>query len=289
MSLMPVMSVAPFTPPELRALAAHVAAAVWYPIHEGTGTTVAEKLGVGPNLTLAGTPGTEWSAVWGALKPNGTDHVLTAPDSAVLSRIFDLSTLYSLQEQLVLAFELQHDGDLTAVECLMTWGRNSGAVGTKGMYTINMNAVEQISYEMRGAEATSSDTAPFPNSAGTGVSTRKVVVITITPTLVATAVNMTHYHQLIGSGSPLSEGTVSDVSMIGNAAIAPPSYQSPYSLTLLARRGASTFDRFAGASSNVSLSNFQAARIRSLSASHGPATLSSVAAAPREMALNWRA
>ena len=61
-----------FRPPESVALASGVSAAVWYPLHEGTGTTVTDKLGSGPDLTgpeIAQCEGTCTSISFGISRP----------------------------------------------------------------------------------------------------------------------------------------------------------------------------------------------------------------------------
>ena len=67
--------------------------AIWYPMHDGTGTTLAEALGLGPSMTLAGTtPANGWSNA-GAYTPNGTDNVATCAANAHVDSVMSLANI----------------------------------------------------------------------------------------------------------------------------------------------------------------------------------------------------
>jgi len=129
--------------------------AIWYPMHEGAGTTLAEAFGDGPTLTVGGTSpaATIWANA-GCLSPNGTDHVATAAQQAYADTVANLASLTS-GGMLLVGFEIQYPGANPALNYLLGHGRDASTAGYGGWW-IGINSVGQPAIAVRGNGAASS-------------------------------------------------------------------------------------------------------------------------------------
>lgn len=121
-----------------------VSPAVFYKLHEQSGTAFADTLGNGPNLTLFGT-GTPLANVgW---VTGGTDNYLQSGSNAFLRSIFRLDQAYG---QIFQAFDFYYDGDATGLEALTFVGKSDNTTGGWG---VEINASEQVILTTRGIGA----------------------------------------------------------------------------------------------------------------------------------------
>lgn len=124
-----------------------ISPAVFYRLHEGTGSACTDALGNGPSMTLAGSGvGTPWANA-GWLTPNGTDHYVQAGSNPFLRSIFRLDQSYG---HIIQAFDFYYDGDATGLEALSFIGKSDNTTGGWG---VEINASEQVVITMRGIGA----------------------------------------------------------------------------------------------------------------------------------------
>lgn len=278
-----VQPAAAVSPPTGRALASGVSAAMHYPLHGA----VSEASGYGaPVLTLNGTVGTLWSANWGAATPDGATHYATAAvGNAVLNEIFDLTDLNG--QQVLIGFEIQTDGDVTAAEVAVGWGSNSGGIGLGG-WNVGINSAEQVSVNFRGI-GSSGESANAIGSTVMATADRYAVVVSLTGTA-TTDCTVEVARWQFGTGL-LTTIQQTALSTLGTAGTSAPGVNSTYALTLMARRGASAYERFLGATagSNAKLNNVWAARVLTPSASLAEQCVIAMGAAPRDFPITLRA
>jgi hypothetical protein len=278
-----VQPAAAVSPPTGRALLPIVSAAIHYPLH---GSVAEASAYGGPALTLNGTVGTLWSANWGAATPDGATHYATAATgNAVLNEIFDLTDLNG--QQVLVGFELQTDGDLSGSEVVVGWGSNSGGIGVGG-WNIGLNSAEQVSVGFRGIGSSGESTNAIGSTA-MATTDRYAVVVSLTGTSVSECTIEVARWQF-GTGL-LTTIQQTAISTYGTAGTSAPGVNSTYALTLMARRGASAYERFLGATagSNAKLNNVWAARVLTPSVSLAEQCVTAMGAAPRDFPLTLRA
>lgn len=118
--------------------ASPVSPAVFYKLHEGTGTAFADALGNGPALTLAGSGTPLATAGW--ITPNGTDDLLqvASADMGVLTDIFRLDDDY---HHIITAIDMTYDGAVTGQESLWFAGVSANNVGGWGLTIRNSTSL----------------------------------------------------------------------------------------------------------------------------------------------------
>lgn len=289
MGLMRIQQAQPYTPPESRGLAAAVGRAIWYPLHQGSGATVACGLGNGPTLSLNGSEGTIWSANFGGATPDGTTHRFVSPaDEAYIRELCRLDNM--LGQQILIGYELQTDGAMATNETALCWGRLDTAAGSAGGWAVNLASTTQAQLVTHGGNGASGAVfSAFPNSTHAGITDRYLAVISII-SLEAGILDATRHSWRVGAGVQ-PPGTVSgiDLESLGGAA---PAGDSASRLTLLARQtGTSGWDRHLGATagSNGKINNVWVARLPEVIAGLAEKCLLDLAAAPREFPISLRA
>lgn len=283
MGRMTLQQAQPYTPPGGLALLSGVSAAMWYPLHGSV--LAAGGLGV-PDLTLTGTVGTIWTANWGSATPDGATHYASAAvGNAALQEIFDLRDISG--QQIIIGFELQTDGDLSGSEGVLWWGANSGGVGTTG-WGVQINSAEQVSCEFRGL-GSSGATTQAVSSTAMSTADRYAVVVSLVGTS-ASQVTISVNRWLYGTGLQTQQ-QAAGVDILGTAGTEAPGINGSFALTLLARRGASVYDRFLGATSgsNAKINNVWSARLPVPQAGLPEQCLLAMGAAPREFPRSLRA
>lgn len=288
MGLMKYQPIQPYTPPESLGLSPQIQRAVWYPLHDDTGSAHACRLGLGPDLTLSGTVGAFWSATRGAVTPDGSTHRLGGPaGDPYLNPLFDLATLQG--QELLIAWSFEHDGDATATEAHWCFGRQV-AVG-QGGYSLRMSSAEQlIFYSQAGAGASGSVTAAFTGSAATGSTARNICVLSLTKPS-ANALQLVLHRHLVGTGTQApSVATIANTQVNGGSG--GPAAEAVSRLTLCASEsGTNTYNQFLGAAagSNAKMRNFCAVRCSSVQDGLAERGLADLVLAPQEFPRSWRA
>jgi hypothetical protein len=126
--------------------------AIWYPLHEATGTTLACALGNGPTLTVGGT--SPAATIWanpGCLTPNGTDHRATAAQQAYADDVLNLASLVA-GGMLMVGLELQFAGANAATTYALWHGRDASTAGYGG-WGFGVNGSDQPTLLFRGQGA----------------------------------------------------------------------------------------------------------------------------------------
>lgn len=288
-AIMNVQAAIPVTPPNSRALAAIVSGAVWYPLHVGTGTTVADKLGNGPTLTLSAAAGTIWSANWGVATPDGATQRFDSPaNDAYLKALCRLDNLTG--QELLVGFELQTDGGMTANEQVGGWGNQNNGAGVTGGWSVGLASNTQMNLATHaGNGASGAIFSTFPNSSHTGISAKILSLISIRG-ISAGVVDLTRHSWIVGTGLQ-NTGTVSAVNLLASGG-AVPAGDAGSKLTLMARQiGVSSYDRYLGATagSNGQLNNFWVARLASAQPGVAEQCLLDMVAALREFPISLKA
>ena len=116
--------------------------AVFYRMHEGSGTTLADALGNGPALTMAGTTG--YLANRGWWTPNGTDNYAQADANATLNALMRQDQAYG---QLIIACDHWWDGSQTGDELVFVAGNQNNTVG---LFGVGINSAGQVVIWHRG-------------------------------------------------------------------------------------------------------------------------------------------
>jgi hypothetical protein len=130
---------------------------IWYPMHEGTGITLSDALGNGPNMTVAGT--SPAASIWanaGGMSPNGTDHVATSAQQAHVDNVCNLASLAS-GGMILLGIELQFAGANSTTTYQFSHGRDASTAGYGG-WCFGVNGSDQPSLLVRGDSAGSNVT-----------------------------------------------------------------------------------------------------------------------------------
>jgi hypothetical protein len=284
-----VQAAAAVRPPTSLGLAAAVARAAWYPLHDAAGTATVEcALGLGESLTRNGTEGTFWTATWGAATPtSGSSHRLSsAANPAYLGALLRLDTLAA--DEILIGYELQHDGDQTASEAVFSVGRAQALAGSGGGYSVSLSSVEQTEVQTHGgADASAPINTALSGSASTGVTARTLTVLSIT-LISAGNIRVRRYSYRVGTG--YNGANSADINVLASGG-AMPAMEASSLVTLMARQTSpSAFDRYlASAGSNASLNNFWAARLTAADGAAAEAALAAMVAAPREFPLSLRA
>lgn len=125
---------------------------IWYPMHEGTGTSLACAFGTGPTLTLNGTSpaATGWANA-GCFTPNGTDHQATAAQQAYADNVLNLASLVT-GGMLLVGCELQFAGANAATSYMVGHGRDATTAGYGGWF-FGVNGSDQPTFLFRGQGA----------------------------------------------------------------------------------------------------------------------------------------
>lgn len=133
--------------------------AVWYPMHEGTGTTLSEALGLGPSMTLAGTtPANGWSTA-GCYTPNGSDNYASCASNSHINSVMGLANIAS-SGMILCGFELQFPSASGTLQYINFWGRDSASAGFGG-WGIYIASNDSVNILVRGVQAGSSDSRPM--------------------------------------------------------------------------------------------------------------------------------
>lgn len=288
-ALMIAQPAATVTPPSSLGLAAGVTAAVWYPMHEGSGSSLAEKLGLGPDLVLAGAGGSEWGA-WGRIAPNGSSQRAAAsPEvSAYHQSVFRLDTISG--QELLLGFDIATDGAMTTNECVLNWGTHNVGAGDKGGWSVHLNSGRQLNLVVWPEAAAAATTSTFSGSALPATTARVRVVIALRGDS-ATALSGTALRYIVGDGLQDDAPLVSAVAIGDGSTTFAPGADPSYGLLLFARRiGASGYDRYLGASagSNATIQNLWAARLAAYTPGAAQAAMEDMIASPCEFPRSLR-
>lgn len=271
-------------------LLSNVEKAIWYPCHEGTGTTLTEKLGLGgPNLTEGASAGTEW-ANWGYVTPTGAANGQFASPlgNAYLQALFNMATLTS-GGQILVGAEIAHDGDLTTNEALVGYGRSVNVSGSRGHLSLRMGSNESWLFVTHGGEGASSGvSSTFGGTGSTGITAMQQVVLSLTWQS-GTAFNIVLYRYVVGVGYTTTVSTSHDPTTNGGYV---PQIDGSALLSLFAIQTASapTYSTYMGAAagSNAKVNNFWAARLTVANSGAGQGCLDSMVLAPREFPLYLR-
>lgn len=123
-----------------------------YRMHDGSGTTLLDACGNGPDITLSGTPGAEWSARAGYLTPNGSNHYarVAAAAAGVLAEILDFNSL-TADQSILFGCDVIGNGDVLAAEILFAIG--GGAAGNGNM-VVQYTTAEAMQIIVRGVGET---------------------------------------------------------------------------------------------------------------------------------------
>ena len=281
MPLMNYQQAVPYSIPAQRALASVVSHAAWWPLHGDAN----ERLGAGaPNLSVNGTVGTLWSATWGAATPNGVDHrLVSAADDPYLTAMLRLDNIEG--QELLIGFELAHDGAMSATEAVMGWGKQSNAAGRVGGWQINLQSSTQMLLSTFAGEGASAGVnSGFSGSATSGVTERVRTVISIKGVgpkrILATRLA---YRDGDGYAEPGSTSP-QELNLVANGGVG--TYAGDTSIfSVFARQTANaTFDAHLGATagSNATVNNLWIARLSSIQHGLAEACLERMVAAPRE-------
>lgn len=165
------VKIAPALKPRTSMIAT-VSPCVWYSMHEQTGAVVADKLGRGAAMALAGSgTGTPWANT-GWLTPDGTNHYVSLATDAYLKALLRLDDSW---QQMIFAIAFQHDGSCTNSEALFS----VGSLSTSGVggYNLSVNAAMQLCLEMRGVNSSASVTTTYDASAITAFSNVRIGIV----------------------------------------------------------------------------------------------------------------
>lgn len=234
----------------------------WYPLHEGTGTTLADALGSGPTMTLGGTtPANGWTNP-GEYAPNGTDNIATSASSAHINSVLGLAQLAS-GGMLLCGYELIVPNASSAANQFIFWyGRDSATAGFGG-WGLTYNSSDQVAFYMRGVEAAS------VNSIGLGVAIgdSHTVAVKVLVTIWYESGYLRFEVRQSGTSLPGTIGT----QQIDVSGLTLPASASD-GTTLMARRtGAATYANFMGASAS-------GARLNNVFAQYRPTYSSTISA-----------
>lgn len=234
----------------------------WYPLHEGTGTSLADALGSGPTMTLGGTtPANGWTNP-GEYAPNGTDNIATSASSAHMNSVLGLAQLAS-GGMLLCGYELIVPNASSAANQFIFWyGRDSATAGFGG-WGLTYNSSDQVAFYMRGVEAGA------VNSIGLGVAIgdSHTVAVKVLVTIWYESGYLRFEVRQSGTSSPGTIGT----QQLDVSALTLPSTATD-GTTLLARRtGASSYANFMGASTS-------GARVNNVWAQYRPTYSSTISA-----------
>lgn len=147
---------------------------VWYPCHEGTGTTLEDIFGNGPDLTVSGTTADIWDNA-GAISPNATD-VKAIGANAYINTMCNLATLQSAGGVIRVGFNITVPAAAAAARGIIQWGRSSAAIGGWG---IEINGSDQPIFALRNDAAGSVESSAFGRSISDTYSTIKNVLMEI--------------------------------------------------------------------------------------------------------------
>lgn len=286
---MAVQTAVGITPSANRPLLSSVLRAVWYPLHQAAGTSVQCSLGNGPALTLNGTEGSLWSASWGAATPDGVAHRLVSPgDDVYLTALCRLDNIEG--QELLIGFEIEHDGAMTAGETILSWGNQAIAAGRVGGWRIGMLASTQQEFISAAGEGASGIVGSgFLASASSGITARTLTAISIKGVGPKTVMASRHSWRMgtglqsVGATSP---STLNLVANGGQGIFA----GNGSALALFARLNVSTWESYLGAAagSNAKLNNVWLARMAAVQTGLVERCLLDMAAAPREFPLSLR-
>lgn len=234
----------------------------WYPLHEGTGTSLADALGSGPTMTLGGTtPANGWTNP-GEYAPNGTDNIATSASSAHMNSVLGLAQLAS-GGMLLCGYELIVPNASSAGNQFIFWyGRDSATAGFGG-WGLTYNSSDQVAFYMRGVEAGA------VNSIGLGVviGDTHSVPVKVLVTIWYESGYLRFEVRQSGTSSPGTIGT----QQIDVSGLTLPASASD-GTTLMARRtGAATYANFMGASAS-------GARLNNVFAQYRPTYSSTISA-----------
>ena len=129
--------------------------AIWYPMHDGAGTTLAEALGLGPSMTLAGTtPGNGWTNA-GLYTPNGSNNVATCAANSHVNSVMSLANI-AAGGMLIIGCEVQLDSASATQQYIHFWGRDSSTAGYGG-WGMSISTADAFNVLVRGNGAGSSN------------------------------------------------------------------------------------------------------------------------------------
>lgn len=148
--------------------------AVFYKLHEASGTVIEDALGYGPDLAVFGTGTVFGTQGWAT--PNGTDHYATV-SSANFGNLANLLKLSDTFGQILVGFDITvTDATPAAIEYLFYAGHNDSATGGWGLY---VSTTGQIAMGYRGTLATAKTDDAFSNFvlSDIGTSTRITILV----------------------------------------------------------------------------------------------------------------
>jgi len=221
---------------------------VYYRMHEGTGTTLVDSSGSGPDLTVAGTdPASSiWTnSEWVTL---GGDHYAQSGEDTVIDNIFRLDDIGS--GAIHVAFDFYFDGDVTNGEQAFTWGAVSGTHPDNQGWSLGLTSAEQWQLSVNAVATVATYNIPGSGMGSLG-SQRNTVSLEV---LGDGTVNMYLNGALAGGVSAIDFDEVTTSNIAGTAS----------GLTLFARQLTSSRDRFlSSAAGNARMARFFACKVRS--------------------------
>lgn len=227
---------------------------VFYLMHEGSGVTLEDSAGQGPDLTVQGTDPA--SSIWANAEwlTLGGDHFALSGADDVIDAIFRLSDIGD--GALFISYDFYFDGDVTGGECAFTWGSQGGSYPDDQGYGMNMTSAEGIQFLSRGSNTTNTYNVPGSDLGSLG-STR----ITCTWEILGDGtVNFYVNGALLGGVSAAEFDGIQYSNLDG----------SPSGLTLFARSNSAGQDRFlSGAGGNARMARFFACKIPTWQAGDG--------------------
>ena len=235
----------------------------WYPLHEGTGTSLADALGSGPTMTLGGTtPANGWTYP-GEYAANGTDNIATSPSSAHIDSVLSLAQLVS-GGMLLCGYELIVPNASSATNQFIFWfGRDSATAGYGG-WGLTYNSSDQLAFYMRGVEAA----AVISTATGVGIGDAHTVAIKVLITIWHESGYLRFESRQTGTFAPGVIGT-KQVDLTG---LTLPSSASDGLILLARRTSAASFANFMGSGSS-------GARVGNVFAQYRPTYSSTISAA----------
>lgn len=260
---------------------------VWYPMHEGTGSVLAERLRSGPPLNMqGGALGT--SGRYGSVRPNPpggpqSQYATTGTAGSPLDPIFSLVGMQG--QQLLLGLELECETGVTAGG-LISWGQ-TGSTGSQGGWCVRLGTGTNRPLELvvRGRAAPASVTYRLREQMPRGPNSRCVFVVQmigIGPDVLTTRVYLRPFSP---ADSDPQRSTAEPVTLV-NGGSGPPGGGSSFGLSLFAERLRS--GTLGGVVGRAWFGNFWAQRRTTVDESLGLRCCADMVTSPREFPASLR-
>lgn len=223
---------------------------VFYRMHEGTGTSLADSSpNSGPAIAVGDTTTNLWtSPYFGVVFDVLGNYAFGQDAGTIIDRIFNLSRARD-NGQIIVAFDYSTDGTITSSEQMFSYGANT----TAGYWGINVNTTPALEFSHRGVGASNLTTTAFPsfnlftNAAGANSVANARITLLFDLRVNGTSASCTCY----SNGTSISTASVTD--LFANSATDYPGATTTQPLVLFARKtstggsASGNFDRKAGA------------------------------------------